>query len=70
MIVELQKSDLISLVMGTSPRYSVLEHELVKPSGRWVGGFVDEWRWNGLSLAALTEEELWRLYCLCRDGEN
>lgn len=68
MTVELQKIDLISLVMGTSPRYSVLEHALVKSNGRWVGGHVDEWRWDGSSLSALTEEELWRLYVVCRDG--
>ncbi len=67
MTVNLDKSDLRSLVMGTSPSFSIMEQETVKQCGRWVGGHVDRWDWHG-GLELLTEHELWDLYCVCRDS--
>lgn len=43
MTVELDREDLLSLVKGKTPFYSVFEVPLVKNNGRWVGGHVDKW---------------------------
>jgi len=65
---ELNKEDLISMVLGTAPYYSVYDHPLVKRTGVHIGGFVDEWSWNRHSLAELTEEELYELYTVCKES--
>ena len=70
MTIDATKQDLTSMVLGMPPNYSVMEHELVKPHGRWIGGHVDEWSWDGNSLDELTEEQLWDLYRICRDSWN
>ena len=66
MKVELTKEDLKSLVMGTSPYYSVFEVALVKNNGSYTGGFVERWDWNLND--KLTENQLWDLYVICRDS--
>ncbi len=62
MKIDLDKSDLIAMVMGKDPGYKLLEHELVKKSGYFIGGFVDKWTWEKLKLNKLTEKELSDLY--------
>lgn len=66
--VHLSKKDLASLVKGTSPNFDLHSHPLVKKSGRYYGGFNDEWNWNYGFENNLSEEELWDLYVLCRDS--
>ena len=68
MTVELTKPDLMSLVKGTGPDHSIMEHELVKPFGSYRGGHHDHWDWHGYALDKLSEQELWDLYCICRDS--
>lgn len=65
---ELTRNDLISLIKGTSPPYSVFEHPIVKKNGSYVGGHVDKWTWNNQLGDNLTEGELWDLYKICRDS--
>ncbi len=67
MTVTLDKADLISLVRSKEPAYSAMEHELVKPFGSYIGGHADQWKW-GPDFGALTEQQLWDLYCVCRDS--
>lgn len=62
MKIELDKSDLIAMVKGKTPEYTLLEHELVKKSGYYTGGFVDKWTWESGKLEKLTEQELFELY--------
>jgi hypothetical protein len=50
MTVELDKEDLISIVMGRTPTYSLFEHPLVKECGSYTGGFVDRWTWHHYKL--------------------
>lgn len=65
--LELDKKDLVSLVKGTVPYYYVMEHPLIAANGRYVGGFVDDWRWN-YSLDHLSLEELKEMYFICKNS--
>lgn len=70
MIVELNKDDLVTLVMGCNlnskltTKYSKLEY------GHWTGGFVDEWTWYEWVLEDLSEEELYNIYKECKSYET
>jgi len=68
MLVELNKQDLISLVVGKPPYYSVFENILVKKCGYYRGGQNDEWRWDGNELEKLSEKQLYNLYLVCRNS--
>lgn len=68
MKVELTKQDLISLVKGIEPYYSVFDNPIVKKCGSYAGGFSSGWDWDEYRLEELTENELWDLYILCRDS--
>ena len=70
MTVELSRKDLVHLVYGIHPPYDVFEHPLVKRSGTYIGGFVDKWQWNSGFDVNLSENDLWSLYLLCRDGDK
>jgi hypothetical protein len=67
MNVDLKQEDLVSLVKGTTPNYSVLDHPLVRGRGRWTGGHVDRWDWN-YTVHLMKEDELWGLYLICRES--
>lgn len=58
MLVNLSKKDLARLVTGCDPDYSKMDERY----GNYVGGFVDEWKWNIEKLSQLSEESLWDLY--------
>jgi len=68
MKVELTRKDLISLVRGKSPYYSVMNDPTVQRCGTYTGGFSDTWTWNSTFDDDLTEKQLWDLYVLCRDS--
>lgn len=64
MEVVLSKEDLISLVKGTPPSYSVMDHAMVEKHGSYSGSY-DRWDWNS-ELKELSESELWELYNICK----
>jgi hypothetical protein len=66
MKIELEREDLLNMVKGTSPYYSVMEDTLVKKAGQWIGGMADRWSWGDLN--SLTDEELFKLYKICKDS--
>lgn len=66
MRVELDKNDLVSLVMGKSPYYTAMDNELIKQHGSYTGGHVERWDWDGTSLKTLTEEQLYGIYLVCK----
>jgi len=68
MILDLEKSDLINLLMGTSPNYDVMEDPTIKPYGDYTGGFVDKWSWNKFSLVDLEDETLFDMYLTCKNS--
>lgn len=68
MLVELNKKDIISLLMGSKPNYSVMD-KIPKELGQYVGGFVDDWKWNYISEnVPYTEEYLYNLYVMCKNS--
>ena len=44
MNVELDRKDIISLLRGTTPAYSVMD-KIPKELGSYVGGFLGSWQW-------------------------
>jgi hypothetical protein len=68
MTLELDHKDLVKLVLGTEPYYNIMEHALIKNTGHFVGGFVDEWRWNVVVLNKLSDERLVEIFKLCKQS--
>lgn len=58
MNVDIDKTDLINLVMGFYPDYSQMDERY----GQYYGGFNDYWKWDRHKLSQLSESDLWSLY--------
>lgn len=68
MNVELDRKDIISLLRGTTPAYSVMD-KIPKELGSYVGGFVDSWQWNYISEnVSYSDEQLYDLYLMCKNS--
>lgn len=66
MLIELDKIDLANMVRGTYPPYSQLDSPLVAKCGTYCGGHSDQWTWNYRFEDNLTEEQLYKLYQICK----
>lgn len=64
----LEKDDLVNLVKGINPNYSIINHTLVEKCGTMWGGHSQEWEWDKYKLENLSEHDLLRLYYLCKDS--
>lgn len=69
MTIELNKDDLVALVVGSEPNSNLMNKYTVLKYGNWTGGFVDEWAWNKWELYRLDEEELYNIYKECRESQ-
>lgn len=67
MVVDLDKEDLVNLVAGVEPYYSVFEHPLVKQCGGFRASY-NEWDWSKFGLRELTEEQLLEVYNVCKNS--
>ena len=68
MNVELDRKDIISLLRGTTPAWSVMD-KIPKELGFYVGGFVDGWQWNYISEnVPYSDEYLFNLYLICKNS--
>lgn len=67
MILDLNKDEIISLIKGSSISYKQMDIPKIKWCGNYMGGFVDEWRWNDERLRELTEDQLMELYKLIKE---
>lgn len=66
MTVDLDRKDIISLLKGISPNYSVMD-KIPSKLGSYVGGFVNDWQWNHISDDdTYTDEYLYGLYLMCK----
>lgn len=65
MLVELDHTDHVYLVLGTQPSYSLFQHPLVKPFGRYWD--VQGWQWEKCSLGMEEDETLMMIYQLCKN---
>lgn len=69
MNVELDRKDIISLLRGTTPAWSVMD-KIPKELGSYVGGFVDSWHWNYISEnVPYSDEYLFNLYLICKKSK-
>jgi len=61
--VQLDKTDLITLLMGTQgpPMVDVMSEPFVS-MGRFWGGFQDKWEWDRSKMELMTEEQLGAVY--------
>ena len=67
MKVDLSKQDLIYLVKGVSPFYSMFDNPLIARTGSFNGS-LGKWNWNYSELNLLSEEELYNLYLTCKNS--
>lgn len=68
MKVKLNRKDIIALLLGSTPNYSVMD-KIPKELGYYVGGFVDDWKWNYISEdTPYTDEYLYDLYLMCKNS--
>ena len=66
MKIELDRKGLEILVKGSQPFYSEFDNPLVKKAGHNYSDQYSRTSWQNLS--ALTEEELYELYLICRNS--
>ena len=68
MIVDLDRKDIISLLTGSQPNYSVID-KIPEEFGYYFGGFVNDWRWNDISEnVSYSDEQLYDLYLMCKNS--
>ena len=68
MIVKLDRKDIASLLKGSKPYYSVM-NKIPKELGSYVGGFVDDWKWNNfIEDTEYTDDYLYDLYLMCKNS--
>ena len=68
MIVDLDRKDIISLLAGIKPNHNVMG-KIPKEFGYYVGGFVNDWRWNYISEnVPYSDEQLYDLYLMCKNS--
>ena len=69
MNIELDRKDIISLLRGTTPAWSIMD-KIPKELGSYVVGFVDGWHWNYISEnVPYSDEYLFNLYLICKNSK-
>ena len=67
MIVDLDRKDIISLLTGSQPNYSVID-KIPEEFGYYVDSF-NIWRWNDISEnMSYSDEQLYDLYLMCKNS--
>ena len=68
MTVELDRTDIVSLLKGSKPNYSVM-NKIPKELGSYVGGMVDDWKWNNfIEDTEYADDYLYDLYLMCKNS--
>jgi hypothetical protein len=66
MKIELDRKGLEILVAGSQPYYNEFDNPLVKKAGHCYSDQYGRTSWHNLN--ALTDEELYELYIICRNS--
>ena len=66
--VELDKKDLLRLVYGIKPYYSLFEYLTEHGYGNYCKGKATAWEWNEDKIKNMTEQKLWDLYDNCKNS--
>ena len=68
MTVDLDRRDIMALVLGSDPGYTYLTEFLNAGYGTYTGGFVDRYDWQiDGGLDKCTDEELYNIYLKCKN---
>lgn len=62
MIVNLDRTDICNMLSGVEPSYEEMDRLERIGLGYYVGGFNDEWHWNGTRFADFSDEQLLEIY--------
>lgn len=62
MIVEIDRRDICNMLAGAEPSYEQMGRIEKLGLGYYVGGFSDQWHWNGTRFADFSDEELLEIY--------
>lgn len=68
MHLDLDKNDLISLVKGSQPNFSVMIHPSVQKYGNESP--YRGWEWDNHRLKECNEDELLNIYTICKNSWN
>ena len=67
--VTLDKDDLVALVSGMSPSYSIMNFLQFYKLGYYTGGHCDEWTWSNVVLSKLNAMQLYRIYMILKSDQ-
>ena len=56
-IVELDRYEILSLIKGICPSYSLINELTNQGFGRYIGGFAERWEWN-------ENDDFWKKYSI------
>ncbi len=65
--LQLEQEDLVNLVLGVSPNYSIMDYFLNNELGE-LRGTHTEFQWNTYKLKEKTEKELRDIYFMCKNS--
>ena len=61
MTLEIHKEDLIKIIKSSDISYTDMKDDIISKMGRYVGGFIDDWKWND-DFSNISDEELVKVY--------
>ena len=61
MTLEIHKEDLIKIIKSSYISYTDMKDDIISKMGRYVGGFIDDWKWNN-DFSNISNEELVKVY--------
>lgn len=67
--VTLDRKDIINLIKGTEPSYTLMEDPIIEQMGTFIGGFSDRWDWNNSKFQNFTITQLWSTYLKLKEGK-
>jgi len=67
MNLELDKEDLVRLVLNIEPNIKILNNPIIKPNGSYNEKQY-KWGWYDSYLRELSEQELWEVYLICKQS--
>lgn len=70
MFCELNKENLISLIISIDPTYDLILKYRFLNLGEYVGGLGDHWEWDKSALNEISEENLWEIYKEVNDANR
>ncbi len=57
MTLEIHKEDIIKIIKVSDVSYTDMKDDIISKMGRYIGGFIDDWKWNN-DFSNISDEEL------------